>query len=292
LKNIDLYEMIIESHMLEATASTATLRRATNSFKHGLYAKKLAYSTPGDHSLYQDILHDYVQHYRPITPDEETLVQQLTALQFRHIKVQTFQADAMRAEVLVQCQNAAPEADGSIPTETAIETRAFEALCQKPAFRLYLQELNRLPNKIQRTIERIHLLIRLRPEIAAWPVNQPAIVEASEPQPAEAPAALSITTKSEQTAQQEGTKSGATKSNEPGITTIEGLIHLWNHYLDDETRIVLLHGPFDWAPRQNFFTQTKITEKQFWIWIKQARQEGRIQLPPEPEWQVGVPDAA
>ncbi len=273
--------------MPETTTPTPALRRASNSFKHGLYAKKLAYSTPGDHSLYQDILHDYVQHYCPITPDEETLVQQLAALQFRHIKVQTFQADAMRAEVLVQCQNASPEADGSTPTETAIETRAFEALCEKPAFRLYLQELNRLPNKIQRTIERIHLLIRLRPEIAAWPVNQPTIVEATEPEPAPALAALSIATKSEQTAQQEGTK-----SSQPGITSIEGLIHLWNHYLDDETRIVLLHGPFDWAPRQNFFTQTKITEKQFWIWIRQAREEGRIQLPPEPEWQVGVPDAA
>jgi hypothetical protein len=263
--------------MTETTTATPALRRASNAFKHGLYAGKLAYSTPGDHRIYQDILHDYVQHYRPITPDEETLVQQLTALQFRHIKVQTFQADAMRAEVLVQCQNASPEADGGTPTETAIETRAFEALCEKPAFRLYLQELNRLPNKIQRTIERIHLLIRLRPEIAAWPVNQPTIVEATEPTPIEAPAALAIVAKSEQTAQPKGTKP---------VTTKAALLKLWNHYLDEETRSILAHGPFDWPPRLNFFTQLGITEEQFFIWIKEAWQDGQAKIPEQ------LPEAA
>ncbi len=252
------------------TTSPSVLRRTSNSFKHGLYAKKLAYCVPADHQLYTGILHDYVQHYRPITPDEETLVQQLAALQFRHIKVQTFQADSMRAEVLVQCQNAAPEADGGTPSETAIETRAFEALCEKPAFRLYLNELNRLPNKIQRTIERIHLLIRLRPEVAAWPAMQPTVTEAAEPIPTEAPTPLGIVTKSEQTAQREGTKP---------VTSKAALVKLWNHYLDEETRTVLAHGPFDWPPRLNFFSRLGITEDQFGIWIKEAWQTGEAKMP-------------
>ncbi len=242
-----------------------SLSRASNSFKHGLYAKKLTYSTPGDHQLYSDILHNYVQHYRPITPDEETLVQQLAALQFRYLKAQTFQADSMRAEVLRQCKNAAPEADGSIPTETAIETRAFEALCEKPAFRLYIQELNRLPNKIQRTIDRIHRLIRLRPEVASWSVNQLPSEEIP---------------KSEETAQLEETK----------IETKEELIDFWNNHLDDTQRSLLIHGPANSPIRLEILSIVQLPEQQFSIWLKQAWQEGKVKLPPRPT--QDLPNAA
>lgn len=235
------------------------LRRASNSFKHGLYAKKLTYSTPEDHQLYSDILHDYVQHYRPITPDEETLVQQLAALQFRHLKVQTFQADSMRAEVLRQCQNARPEADGSAPNETAIETHAFEALCEKPAFRLYLQELNRLPNKIQRTIDRIHLLIRLRPDVVNWP----AIVMPTRPIP-----------EGEQIAQPEETNSLPSP-----ITTKESLITWWNERLTPTAKQVLLYGDKNGEGRQAFFRICRLPEDQFWIWLQEAANEGSIHLP-------------
>jgi hypothetical protein len=241
------------------------LRRASNSFKHGLYAKKLTYSTPAEHHLYSDILHNYVQHYRPITPDEETLVQQLAALQFRHLKVQAFQADAMHAEVLRQCQNAPAEADGSIPTETAIETRAFEALYEKPAFRLYIQELNRLPNKIQRTIDRIHLLIRLRPQVAAWSANQPASEEIS---------------KSEQTAQPEETK----------IETQEELIDFWNNHLDDAQRSLLIHGPYNSPTRQEIFRIIQMPEQLFSDRLKAAWHAGQVKLPPKPKEEL--PNAA
>jgi hypothetical protein len=258
----------------------ATLRRASNSFKHGLYAKKLTYSTPGDHQLYSDILHDYVQHYRPITPDEDTLVQQLAALQFRHLKVQTFQADSMRAEVLRQCKNAAPEADGSTPSETAIETRAFEALCEKPAFRLYLQELNRLPNKIQRTIERIHLLIRLRPEIASWSMNQPEHIDISPREctdPLPKPLDITASEIGEETEQAEETKLPA-----PPIHNKEDLARFWN-LLDEPSQTALIYGPFDSAPRLNFFTKINIPEAKFSAWLREAWQAGLVKLPPKPK---------
>jgi hypothetical protein len=250
-----------------------TLKRASNSFKHGLYAKKLTYSTPADHQLYADILHDYVHHYRPITPDEETLVQQLAALQFRHLKVQTFQADSMRAEVLRQCQNAPPEADGSMPNETAIETRAFEALCERAAFRLYLQELNRLPNKIQRTIDRIHLLIRLRPEVAAWSKPQPLAepIAPAPPVPAAEPMEIQP---GEETPQTEETKNWPTP-----ITSKEQLIEWWNEKLSAASQQILLHGEKNGEGRQAFFKMCRLPEPQFWAWLKEAFNEGRIKLP-------------
>ncbi len=257
------------------------LRRASNSFKHGLYAQKLTYSTPEDHQLYSDILHDYVQHYRPITPDEETLVQQLAALQFRHLKVQTFQADSMRAEVLRQCQNARPEADGSVPDETAIETRAFEALCEKPAFRLYLQELNRLPNKIQRTIERIHLLIRLRPEIASWSLNQPMHLDiAPAPRREAPPEPLNINVGIEAGEQTEQTE----ETNLPPIEVHnkEDLARLWK-LIDEPSQIALIYGPADWPPRLDFFTKINVPEAQFSTWLKEAWEAGLVKLPPKPK---------
>ncbi len=269
-------------------ADTPTLRRASNSFKHGLYATKLAYSTPEDHALYSTILHDYSQHYRPITPDEETLVQQLAALQFRHLKVQTFQADSMRAEVLRQCQSAAPEADGSTPSETAIETRAFEALCEKPAFRLYLQELNRLPNKIQRTIDRIYILLRLRSESATWSAAQPETEQIPTPQPKSTPEPLEITpatpTKSEQKPQTQGTK----PEFDP-ITSKELLVFVWNRILDPQSRAILLYGPANWEPRREFFTRHQLPEAQFHVWIEEALLEGTATPPPDTD---GLPQAA
>jgi len=261
----------------EYSDSTPKIRRASNSFKHGLYSKKLTYSTPSDHSLYSDILHDYVQHYRPITPDEETLVQQLAALQFRHLKVQTFQADAMRAEVLRQCKNAHPEADGSMPTETAIETRAFESLCDTPSFRLYIQELNRLPNKIQRTIERIHLLIRLRPEIASWSVNQPAHEAIPAAPETPAPEALNIQ-KGEQTAQREGTK----RELEP-LTTKEAFFDCYNHEMDELTRRSLIYAPRNNPELLAFYRASGLTETNLWKWLDAGVTEGRIRIPEKPQ---------
>jgi hypothetical protein len=250
---------------VDDSESSPKLRRASNSFKHGLYSRKLTYSTPADQNLYSDILHDYVQHYRPITPDEETLVQQLAALQFRHLKVQTFQADSMRAEVLRQCQNAPAEADGSMPTETAIETRAFEALCETPSFRLYIQELNRLPNKIQRTIERIHLMIRLRPEIASWSTNQPATDPIPEPRNFQ---------EGEQTAQQAETK----RELEP-LTTKEAFIECYNEALNEPTRQALLYGPRNNPELLAFYRVSGLTEANLRKWVAEAVQEGLIKLP-------------
>lgn len=232
------------------------LRKASNSFKHGLYSKKLTYSAPGDQQLYSEILHNYVQHYRPITPDEDTLVQQLAALQFRHLKVQTFQAEAMRAEMIRQDQDAAPE---------TIETLAFEACYEKAAFRLYIQELNRLPNKIQRTIDRIHLLIRLRPDVANWP----AIEMPTRPIP-----------EGEQIAQPEGT------NHQPNpITTKESLITWWNERLSPAAKQVLLYGDKNGEGRQAFFCMCRISEDQFCSWIKEAVTEGSIYLPENPDEQ-------
>ncbi len=238
-------------------SSTAScLRKASNSFKHGLYSKKLTYSAPGDQQIYSEILHNYVQHYRPITPEEDTLVQQLAALQFRHLKVQTFQAEAMRAEMLLQDQNAAPE---------TIETLAFEACYERAAFRLYIQELNRLPNKIQRTIDRIHLLIRLRPDVANWPAIEMPVREIPQ---------------GEQIAQPEET------NNLPNpITTKESLIIWWNERLTPTAKQVLLYGEKNGEGRQAFFRSCRISEDQFCSWIKEAVTEGSIDLPENPDEQ-------
>jgi hypothetical protein len=230
------------------------LRQASNSFKHGLYSKKLTYSAPGDQQLYSEILHNYVQHYRPITPDEDTLVQQLAALQFRHLKVQTFQAEAMRAEIQRQDLDATPET-----APETIETLAFEACFEKPAFRLYIQELNRLPNKIQRTIDRIHLLIRLRPDVANWP----AIEMPTRPIPA-----------GEQIAQPEETNSLPSP-----ITTKESLITWWNERLTPTAQQILLYGEKNGEGRQAFFRMCRLPEDQFWLWLQEAANEGRIHLP-------------
>lgn len=203
------------------------------------------------------------------------MVQQLAALQFHHLKVLTFQSHSMCAKVLRECQNAYSEADGSAPTETAIETRAFEALFEKAAFRLYLQELNRLPNKIQRTIDRIHLLIRLR-QVAAWSKPQPLAeaIAPAPPVPAGEPLEIQI---GEETPQAEETKSWPTP-----ITTKDQLIEWWNERLSATASKVLLRGKKNGEGRQAFFKMCHLSEAQFWAWLKDASSEGRIKLPPSP----------
>jgi hypothetical protein len=267
---------------------TPKLRSASNSFKHGLYAKKLAYTTPGDQEAYASILHNYVEHYHPITPDEMTLVQQLAALQFRHLKVQEFYAESMRLEVLAQCKNAAPDPQGNPPTELTIETRAFNNLAATPHFQLYLRELNRLPHKIQRVIDRIYLVIRLRSEVAAWPCNIPkseGIAETESPAPAQ-PALLPIEvgpTPRKRLPGEEEENFEETKRWPDPIASKEKLVDVWNHHISDFSRNLLLYGPYDYYGRDAFFRMSRLKEGQFWEWIKQAEAEGSVILPPKRE---------
>ncbi len=62
---------MLNSMPIDHSDNTPRLRRASNSFKQGLYSKKLTYSTPGNHQLYSDILRDYVQYYRPLHPTKK-----------------------------------------------------------------------------------------------------------------------------------------------------------------------------------------------------------------------------
>jgi len=136
--------------------------------------------------------------------------------------------------------------------------------------------LNRIPTKIQRTIDRIHLLIRLRPEVAAWSKPQPA-AEPIAPAP-EVPAVEPMEMEQgEETPQAEETKNWPTP-----ITAKEQLIEWWNEKLSVAAKKVLLYGAKNGEGRQAFFRMTRLAEPLFWTWLKEAKAEGRIQFPPNP----------
>lgn len=267
---------------------TPQLKKASNAFKHGLYTKDLVFYTPAQHDLYATILHDYSEHYQPITPDELTLVQQLAALQYRHLKVQNLQAESLREEVLRQCKNAEPDAAGNVPAELTLEARAFNALCKEPSFQLYMRELNRLPHKIQRTIDRIHLMIRLRAEVAAWPVNMPKIVEIAQPPVAIQPEPYNVTLAGPPEGEQTEQAQEMDHWPEP-IASKEALIDCWNKELSDHARQVLLYGPHDWYGRLAFFRMCRIPEGTFWTWITEALESGLVTAPPKPKREDDTP---
>jgi hypothetical protein len=144
-------------------------RSSANSFKHGLYSSRLAFTSAAAEHEYAALLSELRREYSPVLPSECMLVQQLAALQFRYQRVQASYADALRQAVAEETQNPKlPPAFGAI-TPTQLETRVFARLYETSApFRLFLHELDRLPNRIFRLIDRLLQLRRARPTIPEW----------------------------------------------------------------------------------------------------------------------------
>ncbi len=134
-------------------------RSASNAFKHGLYSSTLGFSSPEAEAEYHTILQDFENEYRPVLPSDCVLVQQLAALQYRYLKVQASYANILRLSLAEESSNPTlPPLEGPQTANTQ-ETRVFSRLIESSAaFRLYLHELDRLPNRIFRLIERLFRL--------------------------------------------------------------------------------------------------------------------------------------
>jgi len=179
------------------------LRSASSALKHGLYAKDFVFVNSEDKNLYDILLHDFHEEYGPITSTEIGLVQQLAELEYRYLKIQKLQATAVRSEFLAQAKCAVVDPLGNPPTEAILENRAMmKLLDESPAFRLYLRELDRLPNRINRVVARLHVHLKLRPDLALWthkpwPKHPPV-----EPEPLPAVEAVPMDVKTEEEAKQ------------------------------------------------------------------------------------------
>jgi hypothetical protein len=251
------------------------LRRASNNFRHGLYSKGLAYNTPDEQDLYLNILHNFTEEYRPVGPSECALVQELSAYQFRYQKVQSLYAEAMREEVLRQCQNAAPDAAGNAPTERTVEMRAFFELAKQPAFQLFTRELDRIPSRIQRIIKRLYDTIHRRHEAANWP-DLPAtnIFDREATTPVEAPLKIE---KSEATAKPEESKDApgdpmAPWKPEP-ILTKEKFWQIWPGLKPFTKEVLLDTSDLTDYRRKAFFEWTRLTEQNMWQWLNEGPDE-------------------
>jgi hypothetical protein len=242
------------------------LPRVSNAYKHGLYSKSVVFTTPAQHELYSHVLHDFTHEYRPVTPSETTLVQQLATLQFRHLKVQELHAEAMRLEVLQQAQAAYKDPAGNPPTELTLEARAFDELAQRPSFQLYIRELDRLPNKIQKVMSRLALQIRLRLEIVEWPDLDSKPIPEPPPLPAPAPIALQQTESKEKPKPEDSAM--ANLMPDP-LDTKEKFFDAWKR-MSPTTHDTVMNAPEKDYRRLAFFRLNKLPEAQFWKWLEEG----------------------
>lgn len=166
-------------------------RSASNSFKHGLYSSAVAYSSSSAEAEYNTILEDFENEFRPVLPSECVLVQQLAALQFRYLRVQTCYSNSLRQAMAQERANPKLPLPLEPDTEISLESRVFTHLFENvPSFRLYLHELDRLPNRIFRILDRLHSLRKNHPIGQDW--NDSLLT-------------LSVPSKSEETPQLQGT---------------------------------------------------------------------------------------
>ncbi len=256
------------------------LRAASNAVKHGLYSKEFVFTTAADQGLYETLHHGLREEYQPITVTESGLVQQLAELQFRYLKTQKLHAAALHAETLKQSRDAEPNALGHAPNETDIEARAYLYLLDNsPGFRLFLRELERLPNRIHKVIARIHLNLKLRGDIADWTwkpyPNQPS----HEPEPLGIPEPIQIEHKTEQ---KEKTKETSPKPRKPGqenwpppLADRFEFYKLWDEKLEPHNHDLILNGdPTDYR-RQAFFDCCGHDLAQMKAWLAQREFENQ-----------------
>jgi hypothetical protein len=110
-------------------------RSASNAFQHGLYSMRSFSHMLGDPNLIVTVEHNFLQEYRPVTPTEHMLVQQLIHLQLRFIQMEFIFNQALHQG----CHNEAP--------------RGYIAV---------LRELDRIPNRILKVIKALREQIALR----------------------------------------------------------------------------------------------------------------------------------
>lgn len=161
-------------------------RSASNSFKHGLYSSAVAYTSTTAEAEYSTILQDFENEFRPVLPSECVLVQQLATLQFRYLRVQTCYSNTLRQAMAQERANPKLPLPLEPDTEISLEARVFTHLFDNvPSFRLYLHELDRLPNRIFRILDRLHSLRKNRPISPDWNDSSltPSVLPISEQKP-------------------------------------------------------------------------------------------------------------
>jgi hypothetical protein len=265
----------------------AKLRSAANAVKHGLYSREFVFMTAADQGLYETLLHGLREEYQPITVTECGLVQQLAEVQFRYLKTQKLHAAALRAETLKQSRQAGPDPLGNAPSEIDLEARAYLALLDNsPGFRLFLRELERLPNRIHKVIARIHLNLKLRGDIAGWThkpyPNQPS----ADPEPFEIPAPMEIEQKekTQETSAPPSKSRGPGKENWPPVLADRFEFYkLWDEKLEPHNHEIILNGDPEDYRRKAFFDCCGHDLAQMKAWLAQRefeRKTEKEQLPP------------
>jgi len=258
------------------------LRSASNALKHGLYSSEFVFSTASDQHLFEILLHDFRQEYQPITATENSLVQELAELKYRHLKVQKLHASTLREEVLRQAKNADPTPLGATPTETDIEARAYVKLTESsPGFRLFQREMERLPNRIHKVIARLHVNLKLRDDLAFWTYKPYPSLEAQEPEVVSEPTQpLEIDTKSEDKEKTKETTKvdrGPGKENWPPVLADRfEFYELWDNKLEEHNRQLVLTGQPDDYRRIAFFNMCGHDLPQMKAWLAQREFEKEL----------------
>ncbi len=144
------------ANALKSTGPTSTAgkrRAASNALKHGLYSDTRINLFNEDPNFVKTLLTDLQAEYCPLTPTEHILVQQLATLQTRFLRAQTHYLALIdgQAEDMYLDLKERYEVDPDIDTRYAL---AFEKQSQSNrALEILSREIDRLPNKIRKTIE-------------------------------------------------------------------------------------------------------------------------------------------
>ena len=143
-------------------------RIASNALKHGLYSDTRINLFNEDHDFVKTLLTDLQCEYCPVTPTEHLRVQQLATLQTRFLRAQTHylalidnQAEDMYLD-LKEKFVVDPDTDSRYALAFEKQTQSSRAL------EILSREIDRLPNKIRKTIE---MLVWYRNVPAAEPAE-------------------------------------------------------------------------------------------------------------------------
>ena len=128
-------------------------RIASNALKHGLYSDTRINLFNENHDFVKTLLTDLQGEYCPVTPTEHILIQQLATLQTRFLRAQT--------HYLALIDNQAEDIHLDLKEKFVVDpdtdsryAMAFEKQTQSSStLEILSREIDRLPNKIRKTIE-------------------------------------------------------------------------------------------------------------------------------------------
>ncbi len=150
------------------TSEQGKRRIASNALKHGLYSDTRINLFNEDHDFVKTLLTDLQGEYCPVTPTEHILVQQLATLQTRFLRAQTHYL----ALIDNQAEDMYLDLKEKFVVDPDTDSRyalAFEKQSQSSrALEILSREIDRLPNKIRKTIE---MLVWYRSVPAAEPAE-------------------------------------------------------------------------------------------------------------------------